>query len=357
MSINIKEIGDISNTIVDIFSKYKSDEIKTQVAFDIQTSFKIIRKVSNILRNEPPVLIIDTKKEESDFVIVGDIHGNLESLISIFNERGYPPNTKYLFLGDYVDRGMNGCEVLIFLFALKCLYENSIFLIRGNHEFIDMTDRYGFKFECYKRVQVTINDKTYFAGKSFYKAITDIFKYFSICAILDDSIFCVHGGISALIKNRQELLNINKVGDQFCFADYVQAEFLWNDPDNSILQYDKSKRGIGCTFGKNAVSDFLAAMDFKLIIRGHQNEMEGFNWPFGNNGGVLTIFSAYDYCGSLNNGGIAVISKNEAGLVNAYNFKLSSNAIPPINVIEKNLTFMSIDDIIFDEHPCFDMLS
>ena len=59
-------------------------------------------------------------------------------------------------------------------------------------------------------------------------------------------------------------------------------------------------------------------MNFKLIIRGHQMEDDGYNWPFGEMRGILTVFSAIDYCGSPNRGAIAVVihKKNDVnGLV------------------------------------------
>lgn len=354
MKLNLKETGIINDVISSIYEKFydinpSDTRLNNQVAFDIPNSYKIIDKASNIFKEEEAVLQISTQKNESDFVIVGDIHGSLESLIRIFDEKKYPNTTRYLFLGDYVDRGKNSCEVIILLYSLKILYPNNIFLIRGNHEFRCITDQYGFKQECYKRVRRSINGEIVFEGKRFYKKITDSFKYLPICAILDNSIFCVHGGITSFIKNREELLDLSKVGDQFSYDDSVQAEFLWNDPCSLVLNYYESPRGLGCVFGINALSKFLEDLKFDLVIRGHQNEIEGYNWPLGENKGILTVFSAINYCGTSNSGGVAVISKQDNELIDVYQFEINNKInryLAPQDCIENNFDFLSVDDLL-----------
>lgn len=317
-----------SNTIMDIIhdcDKPKpADQYYPKLAFDISSGFQIINKARNILNEEPSVLQINTKSNELDFAIVGDIHGSLESLVRIFKKKGYPPKTRYLFLGDYVDRGIQSCEVLVLLYALKCLYPDGIYLIRGNHEFSNMTDFYGFRNECYNRIKTVFLDNGCYTATTFYKAATETFKKLPICAIIDNSIFCVHGGITNFVSNRTELLNLSKVGDQYSENDMAQAEMMWNDPDKCVTLYAISRRGRGSIFGEKAVDDFLKKMCFKLIVRGHQNVTNGYDWPFGQNGGILTVFSAIDYCRTANNGGVAMVLKEEdienQQLVNIHQF-------------------------------------
>lgn len=317
-----------SNTIIEIIRQYEkqvpSDIYYEELSFDIFTGLKIINDATNIFSNEPAVLQIKTKSNELDFAIVGDIHGSLDSLIRIFKEKGYPPKTRYLFLGDYVDRGSQSCEVIILLYALKCLYPNDIYLIRGNHEFKSMTDYYGFKNECFSRVRARFIGNTSYSATTFYNYVTESFKALPICAIIDDSIFCVHGGISSHIKNRPELMQLTKVGNLYSENQLPQAEMMWNDPDKFVSMYSVGRRGIGSIFGERAVDDFLKSMNFKLIIRGHQNVTNGYDWPFGENGGLLTVFSAIDYCKTANNGGVAMILKEDdienKQLVNIHQF-------------------------------------
>ena len=82
---------------------------------------------------------------QSPLVIVGDIHGQFYDLISLFEKFGFPPQTKYLFLGDYVDRGRFCIEVITLILALKVNYPDSIFLLRGNHEGRVMTSSFNFR--------------------------------------------------------------------------------------------------------------------------------------------------------------------------------------------------------------------
>lgn len=72
--------------------------------------------------------------------VVGDVHGQFYDVLKLFklgnffiNLGGEIPQTKYLFIGDYVDRGFNSLETIMYLFILKIMHPHKIYLTRGNH--------------------------------------------------------------------------------------------------------------------------------------------------------------------------------------------------------------------------------
>ncbi|OHT12588.1 Serine/threonine-protein phosphatase PP1-gamma catalytic subunit [Tritrichomonas foetus] len=260
--------------------------------YNLSISEKQLIKLCNQFTNEcekESILL----KLNGTFTIVGDIHGNIESLIRIFNQFDYPPHTSYLFLGDYVDRGENSLEVIVLLFTLKLLYPNNIYLLRGNHECESMTSINGFKKECLKKSSLNV-----------YQAIIKSFDFLSIAANLNNKIFCVHGGISPLLKTLNDLNTFKK---PICepFNDLIN-DLLWSDPNDEIDEFAESYRTIGKLYGFKATSDFLDNVGLILLVRSHEMCDYGYDYPFAEKGKALTIFSSVDYCGNENSGSVAI---------------------------------------------------
>ena len=117
-------------------------EIIDSIALD-----DLINEAINVLREHHKTALIEINQGA---IVVGDIHGNLTDLVRILLANGLPPVARYLFLGDFVDRGPFSIEVISLILALKVLYPECIYIIRGNHEVRDVNRIYGFHDEIEK---------------------------------------------------------------------------------------------------------------------------------------------------------------------------------------------------------------
>ncbi|KAL3093445.1 hypothetical protein niasHT_027452 [Heterodera trifolii] len=122
-------IAKLSRTTLEQFTSEVSAQDIHKLC-DITVS--VLQQQSMLIRLQPPV------------VLCGDIHGQFRDLLRIFKTMGFPPDKKYLFLGDYVDRGTQSLETMVLLFCYKVKYPDSVILLRGNHECSNMNRAYGF---------------------------------------------------------------------------------------------------------------------------------------------------------------------------------------------------------------------
>ena len=252
------------------------------------------------LSKEPVLLELS-----GNFCVVGDIHGNIDDLIRIFEDNFYPPKTKYLFLGDYIDRGTSSLEVITLLFALKLKFPNSIYLIRGNHEIERISNFYGFYDE--------INSKY---GINLYENFHKVFTFLPLCAILNETTFCVHGGIGPNLNLLSDLKNLEKPSDIFGISNFV--DLLWSDPRKISSNFTPNSRGCGHYFSKNSLIEFLKNNNLKRLIRSHEVCVDGIDFPFIEDI-CITIFSNTNYCGKRNLG--TVLNLNEKSIYKISTFE------------------------------------
>jgi len=215
--------------------------------------------------------------------ICGDIHGQFYDLLELFRIGGGIPDTSYLFMGDYVDRGYHSLETFTLLLALKANYPNKITLLRGNHESRQITQVYGFYDECMQKYQSAV----------VWKCCTEIFDYLPIAALVDGSIFCVHAGLSPSIttlEQIQTILRITEIPNEGGFAD-----MMWSDPEDEIETWGQGARGAGYLFGGKIVDGFCRINNLDIICRSHQLVNEGYKYHFKEQK-LVTVWSAPNYC-------------------------------------------------------------
>ena len=227
--------------------------------------------------------------------ICGDIHGQFYDLLQLFELGGYPPEKNYLFLGDYVDRGKQSIETICLLFAYKIKYPENFFLLRGNHECSSVNRIYGFFDECKRRYNIKL-----------WKNFIDCFNCLPIAAVIDDTIFCCHGGLSPELIFVNQIKNIIRPTDVPEYG--MLCDILWSDPnDNENMNefFGFNERGISVTFSKKSLQNFLSDNNLELLCRAHQVVEEGYEF-FGNNK-CVTVFSAPNYCGMFDNSGAMMV--------------------------------------------------
>lgn len=236
----------------------------------------LCRKAREILGNEDNVVALS-----APVTICGDIHGQFHDLVELFKIGGDCPYTNYVFMGDFVDRGYYSVETFLMLLALKVRYPDRITLLRGNHESRQITQVYGFYDECVRK----------YGSANVWNYCTDVFDYIALAAVVDNQVFCVHGGLS---PNAYAVDDIRKIDrKQEVPHEGPMCDMLWSDPED-IIDWSVSPRGAGYLFGSNVVRRFNELNKFKLIARAHQLVMEGYRTMFDD--GLVTVWSAPNYC-------------------------------------------------------------
>ncbi|CAL2035974.1 unnamed protein product [Caenorhabditis brenneri] len=232
--------------------------------------------------------------------ICGDVHGQFPDLIRLFAQGGFPPESNYMFLGDYVDRGQYNLEVILLCLSYKARYPNNFMMLRGNHEMAHINEKYGFKEELLTRrgdFAIIIWDE-----------FTKMFDVMPLVGLIGGRILCMHGGISQQIKSLDDLRNLKCPFNSE--DDCLENDILWSDPGKGVVGWQPNPRGASVTFGENEVKEMCKLLDIDLIVRGHQVVQDGYEFFAGKK--LVTVFSAPHYMGTFTNS--AAICKVSVGL-------------------------------------------
>eukprot|EP01016_Furgasonia_blochmanni_P056778 TRINITY_DN9734_c0_g2_i4.p1 TRINITY_DN9734_c0_g2~~TRINITY_DN9734_c0_g2_i4.p1 ORF type:complete len:293 (+),score=87.36 TRINITY_DN9734_c0_g2_i4:76-879(+) len=196
-------------------------------------------------------------------------------------------------------------------------YPDQLYLLRGNHEDKKVNKIFGLGDECARRIPEDIN-----SPDSLFQRINKVFEYLPLAAVVEDRIFCVHGGIGSTLQSIEEVENLERPFEiSFDYNPSYQQQLildlLWSDPASSEAdpaispnpQRDFLGNGRIVKFGADRIKKFLAANNLNMIIRGHESVFEGCE-RFGNLN-LITLFSCTDYCGKYqNSAGIVLINKS-----------------------------------------------
>jgi len=257
-----------------------------------ETEIKLLcQRVRPILLAQPMLLEL-----EAPLKICGDVHGQYTDLLRLFEYGGFPPESNYLFLGDYVDRGKQSLESVCLLLSYKIQYPENFFILRGNHESAGINRIYGFYDECKRRYSIKL-----------WKVFSDIFNCLPVSALIDEKILCMHGGLSPEMEALGQIADLPRPCDVPDVG--LLCDLLWSDPDTTVSGWAENDRGVSFVFGADVVAAFLERHDLDLIVRAHQVVEDGYEFFAGRR--LVTLFSAPNYCGEFDNaGGMISVDEN-----------------------------------------------
>jgi len=304
---------------------------------------KLVNDANKLFKSEGNLLYL-----EDPLTVVGDIHGQYYDAIKILELGGDPATSKYLFLGDFVDRGSFSIEVLIFLYALKVNYPKTICMLRGNHECRQMTTFFNFRSEC-----------LYKYDQEIYDIFMDSFDLMPLACIVNGKFLALHGGLSPELKTIDDIKRIDRFKEppkQGIFCD-----LLWSDPVENELGVCESLfrsndvRGCSYFYGNEAVSKFLDQNNLLSVIRAHEAQLEGFkmhtwagksDFPV-----VITIFSAPNYCDVYNNKGAIIQFNNNTLNIRQFNYTPHPYILPNyMDIFSWSLPFVAekVTEMLFN---------
>ena len=273
----------------------------------IECATELIERSKELFKNEPNLLEL-----EAPIYVCGDIHGQFYDLLTIFDITKHD-DCKYVFMGDYVDRGDFGCEVLFYLLSLKIMYPNKFFLLRGNHESRMMTESMTFNIECdYK-----------YDDQDLLDSIHSLFDCLPLAALIEGNalgrFLCTHGGISPQLPRLEMYNEVNRFKEPPTSG--PMCDLLWSDPFDQAHPENMDKRRLDAwlntdfidntlrqtsvMYGLKGLLNFLNRNDLICLVRAHQVMEEGFKLHYFMQNidlpPCITVFSAPNYCDAYQN--------------------------------------------------------
>jgi protein phosphatase len=224
-------------------------------------------------------------KSKGEAIVVGDLHGDLESLFKILKATKFIEKTRrgeechLIFLGDYGDRGIYSPEVYYVVLKLKRAFPENVVLMRGNHEGPDDLLAYPHDLPNHLYMKFGENSSKAYAG------LRKLFDSLHNAVVIEKRYILLHGGVPTQAKTVDDLAFAH---EKHPLETHLE-EILWSDPWEGLRGVRASPRGAGRLFGESETKTFLRMLDVKILIRGHEPCANGFK--INHNGKVLTLFS------------------------------------------------------------------
>lgn len=267
----------------------------------------LISNVSSILQRERSEGVMSDAivkeglvrvKQGRKLILVGDLHGDLQSLAIILQKSGFLDefSSMIIFLGDYGDRGIESVEVYHVILYLKSQFPDRVILIRGNHEGPESMPFYPHDLPDQLRMKFGSN------AEMVYTKLRSLFDLMYHCVLLENSYLILHAGVPSSFSTMDEIANASKTNVKTKHLE----EILWNEP-REIKGTMPSARGYGKFFGKDVTERALSIANAKALIRAHE-VCNGFKVNHG--GLVLTLFSCRAPYGNSDAAYLAINQRN-----------------------------------------------
>jgi diadenosine tetraphosphatase ApaH/serine/threonine PP2A family protein phosphatase len=248
---------------------------------------QLVCLVAPIFLSEPAVLTV-----HPPVTVCGDSHGQLFDVLHLFEVANDPPLCRYLFLGDYVDRGYYSIELITLLLCYKLKHPTDFFLLRGNHETRNVNREYGFYLEVVAK----------YGSAALWTLLNDLFDNFPIAAVIDGRFFCVHGGLDPKLSYVAKVDAIPERRVEPELGSLISG-MLWSDPSDTATEWLRSDRRAGYIFGPGHARVFLEQNALRRIVRSHEM-VDGYKLML--DGQLLNVWSAPNY---------AYLCRNKAGVL------------------------------------------
>lgn len=222
---------------------------------------------------------------KGEAIVVGDIHGDLESLFHILKTTDFiekvegGEHSHLVFLGDYGDRGIHSPEVYYVVLKLKEAFPRNVILMRGNHEGPD--DILAYPHDLPNHLYIKFGEDS----STAYDRLRKLFHNLHNAVLVKGTCIFLHGGVPTRAKTVNDVAYAHEKHPRETHLE----EILWNDPWEGLTGTRASPRGAGKLFGEDKTDEFLELFNVKALIRGHEPSQGGFK--LNHNRKILTLFS------------------------------------------------------------------